>query len=133
MNFIEMNDSLPNGLHDAQVETIRYDLLDRVILIQVFVWVGTMADPPETRERYRRGLMRFGQTAFFAKSAPYDGSDLQTCILQCGQNKDLDWKSKEPATPETYRFFTGYCEIDIESKEFNFEWLEDEVNCWTEG
>jgi hypothetical protein len=131
MTFDEMNQQLPNGLHDAEIETITYDLLAEALSMQVFVWVGTMGDPPSLRERYRRAILRFKQTKFFAKSAPRDASDRGLLILTCDLNKNLstDWKAGPPSGENSYRIFTGSCEFDIESGGFEFEWLEvNEVN-----
>jgi len=131
MTFDEMTEQLPNGLHDAKIETITYDLLAEALSIQVFVWVGMMDDPPSLRERYRRGMLRFKQTKFFAKSAPYDASDAGLSILDFELNKNLsaDLKAGPPSGEDSYRIFTGFCELDIESSGFEFEWLEaNEVN-----
>lgn len=131
MTFDEMNEELPNGLHDAKIETIAYDLLVGSLSIQVFIWIGTMDDPPSMRERYRRAILRFKETKFFAKSAPYDASDRRLSILGCELNKNLstDLRAKPPCGENSYRIFTGYCELDIESNNFEFDWLEtNEVN-----
>jgi hypothetical protein len=135
MTFDEMNEQLPNGLHDAEIEMITYDLLAQILSMQVFVWVGTMDDPPALRERYRRAALRFEQTKFFAKSTPYNASDHGLSILSCEVNKHLssDLKAESPLGENSYRIFTGYCELDIESNGFEFEWLEaNETTCRSE-
>src|SRR5580700_9091883 len=101
----EVEASLPNGLHDAEVEAIHYDLLAETVSIQLLLWVGTMADPPELRERYRRGTLLFHRVKFFAKSPPYDASDTGLTILSCGRNKDLAqrYKADAPCSNDCYR------------------------------
>jgi hypothetical protein len=127
-NLEELESYLPNGLHDAEIEVIHYDLMAEFVSIQVFVWVGTMDDPPELRERYRRGLLRFEKVRFFAKRAPSDGSDERLCILTCARNKDLaeEYKASSPFTENCCRLFAGNCEIDIEFGICGFNWMDEE-------
>ncbi len=130
MGFDEIEAHLPNGLHDAEVEVITYDLLGKQVMFQVFVWIGQMSDPPNLRERYRRGLLRFTEVVSFAKSVPYDLSDSRLQILSCAQNKDLisKFRASEPSSENGYRIFTGNCEFDVEAAGCEFEWVSEEVN-----
>ena len=54
MTFEDLTCDLPNGLHDAELLSVNHDLLNRTVILDMDVWIGTMADPPERRERYRR-------------------------------------------------------------------------------
>jgi hypothetical protein len=128
--FEELDSQLHNGFHDAEIENIQYDLVNREVALQLLVWIGSMSDPPTQRERYRRGCLRFEQVKFFAKTAPYDGSDSGLTILSCGSNGELQpqFKAGEPSGPHTYRIFTGYCELDIECPTYKWAWVGEEIN-----
>jgi len=54
MTIFEVANGLPNGLHDAEVQSIRIDYLKRTVEFELDVWTGTMADAASTREMYRR-------------------------------------------------------------------------------
>jgi len=125
----ELEEDLPNGFHDAEVEAIHYDLLVRTVSLQLLLWVGTMDDPPKRRELYRRGTLIFDKVKFFAKSAPHDASDAGLTILSCGRNGDLaqEYKADAPCGDDCYRIFTGYCELDIECASCQFIWVEAEA------
>jgi hypothetical protein len=126
-SLYEINENLPNGLHDAEVEKIAYDLTVGLVSIDLLVWVGTMDDPPETRKRYRRGTLQFRGVVFFAKLAPRDGNDAGLTILSFERNADLspDFRSGAPSTDNTYRIFTGASEFDIECAACGFKWTDD--------
>ena len=46
----ELENTLPNGLHDAEVRRITVDYERRKVTLEVAVWVGD--EPPERRESY---------------------------------------------------------------------------------
>src|SRR5687767_12188348 len=54
MTIFELAETLPNGFHDAEVQTISLDYRRRTVNMQMEVWIGTMDDPEAIRETYRR-------------------------------------------------------------------------------
>jgi hypothetical protein len=48
----ELENTLPNGLHDAEVRRITVDYERRKVTLEVAVWVGDMDEPAERREAY---------------------------------------------------------------------------------
>lgn len=70
MTFQELEDSLPNGLHDAEVHSISVNYVQRVLTIDLAVWVGNMNQSPEVRETYREASIRLSGLYFFVAEAP---------------------------------------------------------------
>ena len=71
MNVVELADAFPNGLHDAEVESIRIDDVGRTATVRVYVWIGSLEDPGEEREPYRRGTLEFRGLHYCAKDVPF--------------------------------------------------------------
>ena len=127
----EINDVLPNGLHDAEIEIVTHDLRSRSLEFQVFVWIGTMDDPPSQRERYRRGKIRFERVEMFAVSPPRgsNSGDLTILSLELGAKLRPEFKASDPFGKASYRIFFGYSEMDIAAANIHFEWMDDkEIN-----
>jgi len=61
----ELERTLPHGLHDAEVRRIEVDYQQRKVRLKVAVWVGDMDDPPERREAYRKGELRYRDLCFW--------------------------------------------------------------------
>jgi hypothetical protein len=53
MTLEEIENSLPNSLHDAEVHRLVADYAKRTLMAELDVWVGNMDDPPDRRETYR--------------------------------------------------------------------------------
>ena len=53
MHLAELSDTLPNGLHDAELHRLEMDFTSGRLLVTLDVWVGDMQDPSR-REAYRR-------------------------------------------------------------------------------
>src|SRR5438045_2504776 len=70
MTIFELAETLPNGFHDAEVESIRIDYLNRTVQFDLEVWIGTMADPPSIRETYRKALLTIVGFQYCAMDVP---------------------------------------------------------------
>ena len=70
MTIFEIAARLPNGFHDAEVETIHIDYLHRTMELTLDVWIGTMADPLSTRETYRKGVLTITGLQYCAMDVP---------------------------------------------------------------
>jgi hypothetical protein len=56
MTLKDIEESLPNGLHDAQVQRVEIDYEDRTIRFSLVLWTGDLSSDDEaTRERYEKG------------------------------------------------------------------------------
>ena len=70
MTLEELENTLPNGLHDAEVVRISVDYELRILALDVDVWVGDMDEAPEKREAYRKGLIEISGLLFLAMEPP---------------------------------------------------------------
>ena len=57
MTLEEIENSLPNGLHDAEVHRLIVDYSQRKLTVEVAVWVGNLDGPREMHEAYRGGRL----------------------------------------------------------------------------
>lgn len=73
MTLRELEDTLPNGLHDAEVRRIHVDYGRRTLILDVDVWVGTMDAPPEQREAYKSGQLDISGAIFLVMEPPNAG------------------------------------------------------------
>jgi hypothetical protein len=89
----ELEKTLPNGLHDAEVQRIAVDYQQRKLTLEVAVWVGNMDDPPERREAYRKGRIEISGLLFLVMEPPDPTYPFQTSDLTidgCDMSKNLD-------------------------------------------
>ncbi len=70
MTFEELSNSLPNGLHDAELERLEIDYAQRLLTISAEIWVGSMNDPPTTREAYRKAKITLSGLCFCVIESP---------------------------------------------------------------
>lgn len=71
MTFEELVDTLPNGLHDAQVSSISIDYLKREANFTLDVWIGDSSSRIEgVREAYRSGKLRLSGLLYCAIEPP---------------------------------------------------------------
>jgi hypothetical protein len=70
MTLEELENTLPNGLHDAEVRQISVDYEQRNLAIDVAIWVGKMTDSSETREAYRKGRIEISGLLFLVMEPP---------------------------------------------------------------
>jgi hypothetical protein len=94
MTLDELEHTLPNGLHDAEVRRVTVDYVARTVFMEVEVWVGDMDDPPERREAYRSGRVEISGLLFFIIEPPdpkYPFSDsISLRIDGCDLRKNVD-------------------------------------------
>ena len=71
MTLEELEATLPNGLHDAEIRSISLDYVKQTARLSLDVWVGGM-DLPEgpERERYRRASLEFTGLLYCAIEPP---------------------------------------------------------------
>jgi hypothetical protein len=66
----ELEDSLPNGLHDAEIQRICIDYQERTMAIDISVFVGDVDAPLEKREAYRDGTLLISGLRFATIEPP---------------------------------------------------------------
>ena len=94
MTLEELENTLPNGLRDSEIQSIVIDYIRRTITIKLCVWVGKSSDAPEMREAYREGLLLISGLQFLAMEAPCDDYPFTESkplrVDACDMNKNLD-------------------------------------------
>jgi hypothetical protein len=108
MTLEELENTLPNGLHDADVQGITVDYAQRKVTFDLAVWVGRMEDPPpERREAYKNGRIEISGLLFFVMEPP-DPKYPFTCtgltIDGCDMSKNINGKLLESAGVIVGRF-----------------------------
>jgi hypothetical protein len=92
MTLEELESTLPNGLHDAEVKRIAIDYEVRRATLEIAFWVGDMDDPPERREAYKNGRVSISGLLFFVMEPPdpkYPFMDADLRIDGCDMSKNL--------------------------------------------
>jgi hypothetical protein len=70
MTLEELENTLPNGLHDAEVQRMSVDYGHRSLVLELVVWIGSMDDPPESREAYKTGRLEISGLVFLVMEPP---------------------------------------------------------------
>ena len=70
MTLEEIEDSLPNGLHDAEIQRVSIDYQQRTITIDMAVFVGEVDAPLEQREAYREAALLISGLQFASIEPP---------------------------------------------------------------
>jgi hypothetical protein len=77
MTLEEIEDLLPNGLHDAQIERMTRDYESAELALKVSVLVGLPTQPSPDRESYRAADIVFRRVYFCAVELPQSESAFQ--------------------------------------------------------
>lgn len=91
MTLEELENTLPNGLHDAEIERIAIDYAARELTLEVSVWVGSM-DDSERREAYKNGRIEISGLLFLVMEPPdpkYPFGTLGLTVDGCDMSKNL--------------------------------------------
>jgi hypothetical protein len=70
MTLEDLDQTLPNGLHDARIRSLRHDYESAIVKLEVEILVGLPDDLPVERSRYRRGEILFHKVLFCSVEAP---------------------------------------------------------------
>lgn len=136
MTLEQLEQSLPNGLHDAQIRRVEMDYEHARLVLRVKVWVGLLDQPPPERDRYRDGNIVFEGVQLFSIELPQPGSAFR--------HPGSVWFSYERTTPgvvpatvadglragtQSYSLFVQdwlSC-IQIATSEVGFSWSEEDI------
>lgn len=105
MTFEELENTLPNGLHDARVQGITVDYAERKVTFDLAVWVGRMEDPPERREAYKNGRIEISGLLFLIMEPPdpkYPFTRTGLTIDGCDMSKNMSHKLLESLPPDSF-------------------------------
>ncbi len=70
MTIEEIESTLPNGFHDAEVRLIMIDYVQRKATLELFVFVGSFDAPPARREAYKEGSLEISGLLFAVIEPP---------------------------------------------------------------
>lgn len=70
MTLEQLEQLLPNGLHDAKIASFARDLENETLALRVSVLVGLPDDPPELQDRYRDAVITFSGVRLFVVECP---------------------------------------------------------------
>jgi hypothetical protein len=134
MTLEELENTLPNGLHDAEVMRISVDYELRILALDLDVWVGDMDEAPEKREAYRKGLIEISGLLFLAMEPPDPNRPFQNGSLRidgCDLSKNLDKKLLDSLPPEAFFRSLWVSEwnafIHIAAREAHLKWADETV------
>ncbi len=132
MTLEQIEQSLPNGLHDATLSSFARDLEKKALVIRVSVLMGLPNDPPESRERYRDAIITFSGVKLLVAECP----DASSAFLAPGAVTFYAERSKPgtfpPELEERLADGTGFyslyvldweSSIHLAADEVEFEWV----------
>jgi hypothetical protein len=70
MTIVDLLDSLPNGLHDAELRSIEVDYVARTANLDLDVWIGDMSREGPAREAYRHAKVTLKGLVYFVMEPP---------------------------------------------------------------
>src|SRR5208337_2861636 len=70
MTLENLDQTLPNGLHDARIKAMTHDFESAIVKVEVELLVGLPSDPPTDRYRYRSAEILFDKVLFCSVAAP---------------------------------------------------------------
>src|SRR3954462_9450798 len=70
MTLEELENTSPNGLHDAEVQSLSVNYKEGSLTFDLRVWVGRIWDSPERREEYKNGRLEISGLLFLIMEPP---------------------------------------------------------------
>lgn len=92
MTLEELENTLPNGLHDAEVQRIAVDYQRRKVTLDIAVWVGDVSDSRQGREAYKSGQIEISGLLFVVMEPPDPNYPFKSSGLRidgCNMSKNL--------------------------------------------
>jgi hypothetical protein len=133
MTLEEIENSLPNGLHDAEMHQLVVDYAKRTLTAELAVWVGDMDDPPDRRETYRVARIDVEGLLFLIMEPPdpkypFDKS-IKLTIDGCDMRESLNASllSSMPSKSFFRSFWVGEWNafIHLAGADARFSWVDD--------
>jgi len=129
----DIENSLPNGLHDAQIREIIIDYRHRTLRAEVAVWIGDLSGPVETHEKYRPGQLEI-TGLFFVIMEPPDprypfGNSKNLTIDGCDLRQNLDAELLKSLPEESFfrSLWVGEWNafIHVAGTDARFSWVDE--------
>jgi hypothetical protein len=132
MRLAEIEATLPNGFHDANLIAIHRDLLKQVATLDIQVLIGLPDEAAEQRERVHQARLKFIEASILLIESP----DVQSPFSSPGESGFVitedeagclpsDLLAKLPAEHHTYTIFIQHwlSNIQIAAADLEFEWV----------
>ena len=101
MSIEKIEESLPNGLHDAIMRKHVVNYENRTLEFDIDVWVGDLdAKDEEEREKYRPGKLKFEGLEYFVIEPPSDVKVLFEPFSFSAGNPEVDKIKPSVTLPE---------------------------------
>jgi hypothetical protein len=133
MTLEELDEILPNGLHDAQIKSLTHDYEKATVKLVVGILVGLPDDAPQDRSRYRDAEIVLSRVLFCSVELPKDERSLRHqgsiwFVFNKMQADFLPTNLKNSIPPEflCYSLYViGWgSEIHIAASDVSFSWTD---------
>ena len=132
MTLEELERSLPNGLHDADLIAVQIDYGKRIAVVELDIDVGSVAgdDPTYGEPTYRRGRVAFSEIEFVVIDPPAgSGAYAGTSSVDSGMDQPATAPRQLPQIPRDcflcWLFVTQWNSfIRIAARTVSLEWVE---------
>lgn len=96
MKLEELDETLPNGLHDARIKSLTHDYEKATVKLEVEILVGLPDNSPQNRSRYRDAEIVFSRVIFCTIELP----DHERIIGHPGSIWFKFWRTESGVLPE---------------------------------
>jgi len=109
----EIESSLPNGFHDAEVKSLCVDYVERTITFEIRVWIGDVTSPDEQqRETYQNGVLTLEQFLLCVieppdAGYPYDKPQPLTIDSGSGNRQQVSFLETIPEAAFAHWFYVN--------------------------
>lgn len=134
MTFEELDQALPNGFHDAKIQKLVVDYVQRSATMTMHLWIGTPHSA--NRDEYRQATLAISGVCYYSTEPPdpkypfLRGSSITVAGYPEDAEKFPALNGLLAAMPKgvtCYRFFVHEWNsfIHIAAKDIQFEWDEN--------
>ena len=100
MNLRDLSNSLPNGFHDSEIQSLSIDFKACEARLFLSVWVGDMTSEEESvRERYKTGELVLSYIGYWMAEPPDPKSAALSPGTPCIDIGELDTLKHPPSMP----------------------------------
>ncbi len=128
MNIFQLDQTLPNGFHDAVLSELTISWVARIARLKLEVWVGDMAGPATLRESYRPAELILCGVEYFLIDPPdpaYPYRRLGPVTIDLAAADDSLMLPSGSGVP--FRFWVGQWNsfLKVSASEAELRWLGD--------
>ena len=134
MSLEEIDESLPNGFHDAKLVGLEIDYVHQIAVFETNVLIGLPDEPVEIRDRYRLGTLRFSGVSFIVVDPPAANSaflqpgaaTFSWSRLDAAESPHMAALMPSDSNVQAYSFYVQkwYSSIHLAARDVGFVWSE---------